>query len=68
MIKETTMKAKEIGSATQQQKSATTQTVAAMKNIDEVTKGFVQSTQETVLSTSKLEGLVEEFKDTIIEV
>jgi methyl-accepting chemotaxis protein len=63
MVQETTQKSKEIGLATQQQKSAAGQVVVAMKNIDQVTKQFVESTKQTVSSIELLNKLAAELKN-----
>jgi len=65
MVQETTQKAKEIGLATQQQKSAAEQVVTAMKSIDQVTKQFVASTKQAATSTEQLNRLAGELKKAI---
>ncbi|MFC1496557.1 methyl-accepting chemotaxis protein [Candidatus Margulisiibacteriota bacterium] len=67
MVQDTTQKAKEIGIATQQQKSAADQVVSAMKNIDQVTRQFVASTKQTAASTEELNKLAEGLKQAIAQ-
>lgn len=67
MVKETAKAAKEISLATQQQKSASEQTVQAMQNIDIVTKEFVSSTKQAASSATLLNGLAQELKAAISE-
>ncbi|MFH1684618.1 MAG: HAMP domain-containing methyl-accepting chemotaxis protein [Candidatus Margulisiibacteriota bacterium] len=65
LVQESTQKAKEIGLATQQQKSAAQQVVGAMKSVDEVTKQFVASTKEAAASTDQLDRLARELKQSV---
>ncbi len=67
MVKETTKAAKEISTATQQQKSASEQVVQAMQNIDVVTKEFVASTKHAATSATQLNKLSQELKASISE-
>ncbi len=65
MVKETTDSAKEISMATQQQKSASNQTVQVMKNIYDVTRHFTVSTEQAAASAAQLERLSGELKEAI---
>lgn len=64
MIKDTTLKAKEIGFATQQQKSAAEQIVIAMREIEQVTHQYVVSSKQAATSTNQLNNLASELNDT----
>jgi methyl-accepting chemotaxis protein len=65
MVKETTDSAKEISMATQQQKSASNQTVQVMKSIYDVTRHFTVSTEQAAASAAQLERLSVELKAAI---
>ncbi len=65
MVKETVRVVREIFVATQQQKSASSQVVVAIKNIDSVTKQFVSSTKETVSSVAELSKLAQELRQNV---
>lgn len=65
MIRETAKAAKEISIATQQQRSASDQTVQAMQNINSVTKQFASSTQQASASATQLNRLSQELKKAI---
>jgi methyl-accepting chemotaxis protein len=67
MIKETAKSAKEISIATQQQKSASDQTVQVMRNINEVTERFASATKQTASSALLLNSLAGELKAAIGE-
>lgn len=67
MIKETAMSAKEISISTQQQRSASEQTVQAMQNINAVTKQFAASTKQAADSAATLNGLANKLKIAIGE-
>ncbi|MBF0387253.1 MAG: HAMP domain-containing protein [Candidatus Omnitrophica bacterium] len=65
MIRETAGSAKEISIATQQQRTASDQTVQAMQNINQVTKQFAVSTKQAAASAAELSGLAQKLKDAI---
>jgi methyl-accepting chemotaxis protein len=65
MIRETAQSAKEISMATQQQRSASVQTVQAMQSINAVTKQFDATTQQTLASAEELERLSQELQKAI---
>ncbi|MBF0387245.1 MAG: methyl-accepting chemotaxis protein [Candidatus Omnitrophica bacterium] len=62
MIRETAGSAKEISIATQQQRTASDQTVQAMQNINQVTRQFAASTKEAATSAAALSGLAQQLK------
>ncbi|MBF0484800.1 MAG: methyl-accepting chemotaxis protein [Candidatus Omnitrophica bacterium] len=65
MIRETASSAKEISIATQQQRTASDQTVQAMQNINLVTKQFAVSTKQAAASAASLSGLAGKLKMSI---
>ncbi|MBF0387248.1 MAG: methyl-accepting chemotaxis protein [Candidatus Omnitrophica bacterium] len=65
MIRETAGSAKEISIATQQQRTASDQTVQAMQNINSVTRQFAASTKEAATSAAALGDLAKELKSSI---
>ncbi len=65
MIRETASSAKEISIATQQQRSASDQTVQAMQNINTVTKQFAVSTQQAAASAASLNELARQLRGAI---
>ncbi len=67
MIRETAGSAKEISIATQQQRSASDQTVQAMHNINTVTKQFAASTKQATTSAELLTALAKKLKVSIEE-
>lgn len=62
MIRETAASAKEISIATQQQRSASEQTVQAMQNINTVTRQFASSTKQAAASAAALGDLAQKLK------
>ncbi|MBF0532289.1 MAG: HAMP domain-containing protein [Candidatus Omnitrophica bacterium] len=62
MIRETAGSAKEISIATQQQRTASEQTVQAMQNINAVTRQFTASTAQALSSAKTLSDLAHELK------
>ncbi|MBF0595719.1 MAG: methyl-accepting chemotaxis protein [Candidatus Omnitrophica bacterium] len=62
MIRETAGSAKEISIATQQQRTASEQTVQAMQNINAVTKQFAASSQQAAESAVALSSLSQKLK------
>ncbi|MBF0484645.1 MAG: methyl-accepting chemotaxis protein, partial [Candidatus Omnitrophica bacterium] len=65
MIRETASSAKEISIATQQQRTASDQTVQAMQNINLVTRQFAVSTKQAAASASSLNALAQELKTAV---
>ncbi|MBF0595722.1 MAG: methyl-accepting chemotaxis protein, partial [Candidatus Omnitrophica bacterium] len=65
MIRETAGTAKEISIATQQQRTASDQTVQAMQNINTVTKQFAVSTKQAAESAAALSDLSQKLKTAI---
>ncbi|MEI6438272.1 MAG: HAMP domain-containing methyl-accepting chemotaxis protein [Candidatus Omnitrophota bacterium] len=65
MIRETAMSAKEISIATQQQRTASDQTVQAMQNINTVTKQFAVSTKQAAVAAAALSDLSQKLKTAI---
>ncbi|MBF0531738.1 MAG: HAMP domain-containing protein [Candidatus Omnitrophica bacterium] len=65
LIKETAGSAKEISIATQQQRTASEQTVQAMQNINTVTKQFAASTKQAAASAASLSELAKKTKTLI---
>ncbi|MCK4532631.1 HAMP domain-containing protein [bacterium] len=65
MIKESTVSAKQIGLATQQQRSATDQVAVAMKQIAEVSNQSVISSRQVTSATRQLGLLAEKLKDMV---
>ncbi|MBF0595026.1 MAG: HAMP domain-containing protein [Candidatus Omnitrophica bacterium] len=65
MIRETAGSAKEISIATQQQRTASDQTVQAMQNINAVTKQFAASTKQAATSATALGDLARQLKFSI---
>ncbi len=65
MIKEATVSAKQIGLATQQQRSATDQVAVAMKQIAEVSNQSVISSKQVTSATRQLGLLAEKLKDMV---
>lgn len=57
MVKGTASSAREISMATQQQKSASSQVVKAMQNIDTVTKQFAAATKQTTAAADRLTNI-----------
>ncbi|MBF0595668.1 MAG: methyl-accepting chemotaxis protein, partial [Candidatus Omnitrophica bacterium] len=62
MIRETAGSAKEISIATQQQRTASEQTVQAMQNINAVTRQFTVSTKQAADSAATLGSLAQKLK------
>ena len=62
LITDTTLSVKEITLATQQQKTASEQTVGVMQNINTVTKQFAESTKQTTIAAQNLSELSNELK------
>ncbi|MEI6438266.1 MAG: HAMP domain-containing methyl-accepting chemotaxis protein [Candidatus Omnitrophota bacterium] len=62
MIQETAGSAKEISIATQQQRSASEQTVQAMQNINTVTRQFAVATKQAAVSAGALSELAKKLK------
>jgi len=60
LLQETTRSAKEISMSTQQQKTASSQVVEAIRNIDITTRDFVKSTAQMTASAGELDRLSEE--------
>ncbi len=65
MIHETATSAKEISIATQQQRTASEQTVQAMQNINAVTKQFAASTKQAAAAAEGLSELAQKLKSSI---
>ena len=65
LTRETTQTAKEISLATQQQRSASEQTVIAVQSINTVAKQFAASAQQTAASATQLNRLAGELKKMI---
>jgi methyl-accepting chemotaxis protein len=65
LITDTTQSVKEITLATQQQKTASEQTVGVMQNINTVTKQFAESTKQTTIAAQDLSELSNELKGII---
>ncbi len=65
MIKESNVSAKQIGLATQQQRSATDQVAVAMKQIAEVSNQSVLSSRQVTSATRQLGLLAEKLKDMV---
>ncbi|MEI6438267.1 MAG: HAMP domain-containing methyl-accepting chemotaxis protein [Candidatus Omnitrophota bacterium] len=65
MIRETAGSAKEISIATQQQRTASDQTVQAMQNINGVTRQFTISTKQAAASAAALTDLAGKLKTAI---
>ncbi|MBF0387251.1 MAG: methyl-accepting chemotaxis protein [Candidatus Omnitrophica bacterium] len=65
MIRETAGSAKEISIATQQQRTASDQTVQAMQNINGVTRQFAVSTDQAAKSAAALSDLAKQLKAAI---
>ncbi len=65
MIRETAGSAKEISIATQQQRSASEQTVQAMQEINTVTRQFAASTKQAAASATSLSELARKLKTAI---
>ncbi len=63
--RETTVSAKEISLATQQQRTASEQIVTALKEINEGTKHFVVTANQTSIITAELTNLSDELKKLI---
>ncbi|MBF0387249.1 MAG: methyl-accepting chemotaxis protein [Candidatus Omnitrophica bacterium] len=62
MIRETAGSAKEISIATQQQRTASDQTVQAMQNINSVTRQFAESTKQAAASAVALSDLAKQLR------
>jgi len=65
MIRETASAAKEISIATQQQRTASEQTVQAMQDINSVTRQFAASTKQAATSAAALGELAQKLKSVI---
>lgn len=65
MVQETTLSAKEISVATQQQRTASEQTVAAIQNINSVISEFAASTKQVAASAESLNTLSQKLKRAI---
>ena len=65
LTRETTQTAKEISLATQQQRSASEQTVIAVQSINTVAKQFAASAQQTAASATQLNRLAGELKKAV---
>ncbi|MBF0521427.1 MAG: HAMP domain-containing protein [Candidatus Omnitrophica bacterium] len=65
MIRTTASSAKEISIATQQQRTASDQTVQAMQEINSVTKQFASSTKQAAAAAASLSDLAKQLKSAI---
>ncbi|MBF0521426.1 MAG: methyl-accepting chemotaxis protein [Candidatus Omnitrophica bacterium] len=65
MIRETANSAKEISLATQQQRTASDQTVRAMQEINTVTKQFATATKQAAASAASLGELAKQLKSAV---
>lgn len=67
LVQETVQQGKEISMATSQQRTAADQVVIAIKNIDQVSKQFVDTTKQASSAAMQLERQAEDFKKTLEE-
>ena len=65
MVDETTTAAKEISIATQQQRSASEQVVAAMTQVSDVARQYAVGSQQTSASAAQLHGLASQLREAI---
>ena len=67
MIEQTTVAAKEISAATQQQRSASDQVVSAMNQVSDVSRQYVAGSQQSAAAAAQLTSIAEELRGSIAQ-